>query len=137
MIRVEYARYRAYSKPAGAASLGPYVAVSLQHGGRHHDTLGLIDSGADSTLFNLQWALAFGLPLDPTKAEPGGGVGGAIKVWRHKIHLIALGQRIEADVAFTDGWRMEFGLLGRADFFPFFDLGFDQAGNRFLYNKRS
>ena len=137
MIRVDYARFGLYSKPLGAAVPGPFTSVSLQYGGRHYDTLGLIDSGADTTIFHTQWALAFRLPLDPAKSESGGGIGGGIRIWRHKIHLIALGERIEADVGFTDGCPKEFGLLGRADFFLAFNLGFDQKSSRFLFSKRA
>jgi hypothetical protein len=51
-IVVKYAAYETYSQPGGAAVEGPFLPVRLQHGGTYFDTPGLVDSGADGSLFS-------------------------------------------------------------------------------------
>ena len=115
----------------------PYIPVRLQHGGRAFDTMGLIDSGADGSLFNLQWAQVLGFTLDPSRVQQTGGVGGTADLWTFDMHITVAGKRFAARVGFSNGCPKEFGLLGRSDFFRAFAVGIDEPGNRVLLRSNS
>lgn len=128
-VNVRYARTEAYRPIHPGEPSRPYLPVRIQRGGRYVDTLGIVDSGADNSLFDKQIALVLGLTLDPSTTEPLDGVGGTSRGWYYDLFSVA-GKRFPARVCFAD-WRLDCGLLGRADFFKAFNVGFDQRNSRF------
>ena len=76
-VTVHYRLERPYSRRFGGPPR-PYLAVQLQHGATRLDTLGQVDSGADSSLFHRDFAVALGLVLDPGAAHATVGVGGSV-----------------------------------------------------------
>lgn len=133
-VTIRYGGIAAYSAPAIGIPAGPFLSVRLRNGGRYYDTFGLVDSGADQSMFNSQHALALGLALDPALARVGSGVGGHTQIWVHQIDLVVAGRTITAPVAFSPGCPPGFGLLGRADFFDRFQIGIEQRNARLLYH---
>lgn len=117
------------------AGFGPYLSVRLRRGGVFYDTYGLVDSGASSSMFHTQHALALGLALDPAQVRAGSGVGGGTQYWLHKIDLVVAGTTITTAVAFSSGCPPNYGLLGRADFFDRFRVGIEQRDGRLLYHR--
>lgn len=132
-VTVKYGRFEVYSSLALGEPARPYVAVRLQNGGRYYDTFGLVDSGADSTLFHLDWTSVLALDPAPGAKRRTHGLGGDVDVWYFNIYLRTTGQRFPARVGFTEGCPKEFGLLGRDDFFSAFGVGFDQRNTRVLF----
>jgi hypothetical protein len=130
-VTVHYRLERPYSRHFGGPPR-PYLAVQLRNGATGLDTLALVDSGADSSLFHKDFALALGFVLDPVEARTTVGVGGSVPTWYFDIVLFVAGKHIPSRVAFADGWRGEYGLLGRGDFFRAFRVGFDEVGARLL-----
>jgi hypothetical protein len=62
-VTVRYARTESYSRLRAGEPYRPYLAVRIQSGGRHFDTVAIVDSGADSTVFDKQLAAVLGLSL--------------------------------------------------------------------------
>ena len=136
-IKVNFGGVEPYSMVPPHTSLRPYIAVRLHSNGKFYDTFGLVDSGADSALFNDQWAGVLGLVLTPGAEVPIGGIGAAGAVaWFFNIHLTVKSRRFAAQVGFSPNTPKQFGLLGRAGFFDAFNLGFDNPGVRLLYSGR-
>lgn len=130
MSKVNYGLTEPYVQLPNDLIFRSYVAVRLQHGGRFLDTMGLIDSGADSSLFNDQFGAALGLNLSSGQISNTQGVGGVISTVSFDIFLTVLGKRFPARVSFSGQWNPRFGLLGRADFFEAFRVGFDQGNQQ-------
>ena len=128
---VEYSRAEPY-RQIGSGPPRPYLPVRLQIGDRSIDTIGLIDSGADASFFNAQFAEYLGLTLDPSAASASQGVGGTVPTWQLDVELSVLGKSFPASVAFSESWTPTFGLLGRGDFFRAFLVGIDELAQRAL-----
>lgn len=127
MITLRLSRTESYTRAGLMGPLRPYVAVRIQHGGRFNDTLGLIDSGADNSLFHRQFALILGIDLSGVTKERTAGIGGGADVWYYDVFLTVSAKRFPARVGFSDQAPTQFGLLGRDDFFRAFQIAFDQA----------
>jgi hypothetical protein len=97
--------------------------------------MALVDSGADSSLFHVEWAALLGLHIDPGKAVVVTGIGGGTKCWFLDLYISVAKNRFPAKVGFTEMVSKDAGLLGRADFFQAFDVGFDQRGARVLFHE--
>ena len=130
---VKYKHSEPYSDLPTDAVLRPYLSVRIQSGGRFVDTLGLVDSGADSSMFHLDFARVLGLDLNSVAPTDTLGIGGTASVWTFQVNLTVLRHRFPASVSFSGTAPKEFGLLGRADFLHAFRVGFDQRGHRALY----
>jgi hypothetical protein len=127
MVNVKYGRSEAYIKLGPLNPPMPLVAVRIQGGGRYFDTRGLIDSGADVTSFNAELLVPLGLNWDNGRLGNIRGVTGAPEEARiFDLRLTVCGHAFISSVQFTKSHIREFGLLGRADFFRAFRVGFDQ-----------
>ena len=134
MVDVRYSRVEGYRVAPGWHGRKPYVPVRLRNGGRAIETFGIVDSGADSSLFHRDWATPLGLVIDPTRPALTTGIGGDAQVWYFDIALSVFGKSFTASVGFSDSVPKPFGLLGRADFFAAFSVGFDQSNEQLLLN---
>jgi hypothetical protein len=131
-MRVDYSRTESYQAPVLGMGEGPYLSVRIQHGGLKFDTFGLVDSGADYSVFNKEIADYFGFD---TNRHPDGslrGIGGSPPFWKFDVVVKILGRAIPMEMAFSPGAPQEFGLLGRADFFDVFRVGFSQRDRQVL-----
>lgn len=133
MITLKFGATVSYSDPVPGPKR-PYLPVRLRVGGVHFDTLGLVDSGADGTVFHTQYAVALGLALDPAAKKQMGGIGGTADVWYHAIELRAAGKTVTGTVGFSPSCPQDFGLLGRAEFFIGMRIAFEQQDSRFHYH---
>lgn len=52
MPNVRYSRVESYRELSGVRGRKPYIPVRLRNGGRSIETFGIVDSGADSSLFH-------------------------------------------------------------------------------------
>jgi hypothetical protein len=114
-----------YRTLPGIVGARPFVAVRLQAGDIFVDTWALIDSGTDRTLFHHDWLAVFSLSRQPSAVETTLGIGGTASIRSFEVELFVCGVRILAPIGFTGGVPREFGLLGRAEFFNAFLVGFD------------
>lgn len=134
-ITVKYTGAAVYSQPDPNRPPGPFLPVRLRKGGLYYDTIGLVDSGAEGSMFHSQHALALGLSLDPANAKTASGIGGNTPIWLHQIDLAVAGKTITATIAFSPGCPLLYGLLGRSDFFEQFHVGLEQRDRQVLYHK--
>jgi hypothetical protein len=121
-----------YSSLGGKKPL-PVVEVLLWHGSRRIRLAALVDSGADSSLLDLEVALAVG--LDEAKAVKGSAItagGGAMEVlsWpKARLELQFEGDRFPFKGEFARFVTGNDGvsLLGRSDFFDRYVVSFWEA----------
>lgn len=96
-------------------------------------TLGVVDSGCDSSTFPAEWARALGIDLHGADCvtQQGSTAGGVIKQHFYKpgLDILFLGRKIHLAAAFNPGLPVI--LLGRQDFFACFKITFDQRANAF------
>ncbi len=130
MRQIKYTRVIPY-QVLGGNDL-PIVPVRLQNGGRYQDALALVGSGADSSVFNLDLAHALGVPISVILPQQARGVGGASNLYLWDMHIVVFGRRMRVQVGFSSTCPREFGLLGRADFFTAYQVGFDQPSKTLL-----
>lgn len=125
MADVHYSLVEPYKRLPGVEGARPFVAVRLKDGVGHVDTWALIDSGADCSLFHTDWAEVFGITLEPQRLQTTQGVGASIPIWFHEMELEVCGKALRCPVGFSPAAPRAFGLLGRADFFSAFLVGFN------------
>lgn len=94
---------------------------------------GLIDSGADNSMFPLDWAGHLGVDLSACRVEDCSTAGGVVQhhIWDPGLEaeVQALGRRVKLNAAFCDGLPVV--ILGRDDFFAEFKVSFDQRAQTF------
>jgi len=116
--------------------LRPLLAVRLQHSNhpsvRTPEFLALLDSGADSSLFHLEFARLLGIDLAACQTSTVGGVGGSEPTYACQVKLIILNKRINTSVHFANWHDPTIAILGRQDVFNEFKIGLEQRVSRFL-----
>lgn len=109
----------------------PTLPVAIGYGGKTTPVFeGLVDSGADRSVFPAAVARYLGIDLANCKVIVLAGVNGVSNAYHCQVTLRVQNQDIEADVWF-DPNTTSF-LLGRADMFRHFLCCFDQRGKQLL-----
>jgi hypothetical protein len=94
---------------------------------------GLVDSGADYSVFPAPWAGPLGIDLASCREEDSQTAGGTAKQYLHSQKLTAeiqaMSERVELVAAFSD--VLPIALLGRQDFFAAFKVSFDERAQTF------
>lgn len=106
----------------------PYIPISLIGPNGTWEGYGLIDSGADRSLFNTQIAEKIGLDLNEVITEDFGGIeGGVIKAKLHRVRLqvIGMGDEIEIIAGFVSSSGVAV-ILGQDGFFDEFRIKFEK-----------
>jgi hypothetical protein len=98
---------------------------------------GLLDSGADNSMFPLPWAKQLGINQDDCREEPCSTVAGMTTqyIWEAGLEaeIQALSTTILLNACFTEGLPVV--LLGRYDFFNTFRISFDERAQTFTLQK--
>jgi hypothetical protein len=114
----------------------PYfdVIIRIAEGGPEQEFTGLLDSGADDTVFPLCAAPAIGLnDLSQFDVETYNTANGLVQILKHEIQVCVLGQWHTWRVGFNEHLGLR-PLLGRNDFFRAFkEIRFDDAGQKFYF----
>src|SRR5687767_5517506 len=79
----------------------PYVPVRIYYSGRFIETFGLVDSGADGTLFHPFVALRLGFPLNRTATRSFVGIAGTTTGWYFDLELSVVDHQFPSQVAFS------------------------------------
>jgi hypothetical protein len=94
---------------------------------------GLLDSGADNSMFPLAWATHLGIDPASCREEECSTAAGMTKqyIWPDGLdaEILALGKTVHLSACFSEGLPVV--LLGREDFFAEFRVGFDQRSQTF------
>jgi hypothetical protein len=88
---------------------------------------GIVDTGADRSLFPVEWAGPLGIDLTADCEEMVGmGTGGKVEQYHYTagIHGLVFGHRVPLDAIFNA--HLPVVLLGREDFMQYFKVSFDQ-----------
>jgi len=112
----------------------PVVAVRISAGQRYQDTAALVDSGADYSIFDAEFADALGLGLTEGRPISLIGLDGKDHIgYLHRVAIRILGDAAEtlpvvkAEVIFRQNHPSEVGnILGRHDFFRALKVGFHE-----------
>lgn len=112
--------------------LRPYIPVRLLYRGNHKNTFGLVDSGADITLFHASLGRALGVAIEQGRVlELFGATGTSMKVYLHQIELQIIGaqETMTLEAGFSDALPVT-GLLGQVGFFEHYRITFERAKER-------
>ncbi len=106
----------------------PYIPIKLTGPEGSWEGYGLIDSGADRSLFNIQIAEKIGLRLTKNISENFGGIeGGIIEGFLHRVNLQVIG--MDKEIGLLAGFVSSSGvaaILGQEDFFDNFRIKFER-----------
>jgi hypothetical protein len=107
----------------------PLIPVRLTSKSRHTTALALLDSGADKSLFSIDYAKELGLDTEIGRAESFGGIAGEeVIAFFHPVELQIMGsdESLKLEVGFTDSPGVS-AILGQADFFKHYTISFERA----------
>ena len=110
----------------------PLVPIRLVAKSRFAQTLALIDSGADYSIFHSDYAEALGLTTDIGESRKIRGIEGTdVLVYFHTVELQVVGtpEKIKMAVGFADSPGID-AILGQSEFFMHFDIKFGRAKER-------
>lgn len=110
----------------------PLVPIEVFYGSESINILGLIDSGADYTLINIEYARALKIDLSRSTKLPMIGIAGAAEallIPEIDIRVINVGRAI-IPVAFINSPSVN-TLLGQQGFFDSFRIAFEKYNNSF------
>lgn len=117
----------------GKLTKRPIVELELAGKNETIQVLGLIDSGADTTLMNIQYAKVLGIDLERAQKKEFLGIGDA----RVTTFLSSVTMKVKhfdtpitTPVAFTDSPSVDV-LLGQEDFFECFRIKFEKDHDTF------
>jgi hypothetical protein len=108
--------------------LFPIIPVTLSHQKRIFRTEGLLDSGANFSLFSAGIAEYLDISLETGKPIDLVGIGGRIRGYRHIVDLAIESVSFKAVIVFSAEFTSAFNLLGRDNFFEQFRVTFDERG---------
>jgi hypothetical protein len=122
-----------YFNTKGRLTKRPIVEVELRGASRTLKGLGLIDSGADTTIMNIEYAKILGIPLDQSRTKE--FIGIAADPMRCFIGSVSLKVQhvptpVTTAVAFIDSPSVDI-LLGQEDFFEHFRIKFEKDHDTF------
>jgi Aspartyl protease len=133
MPTVDYSMVRAYQRVAGDPVARPMLIVRLHHPPHPpFQTLAIVDSGADTSVFHVSVAAQLGIDLASARRVTAVGVGGTTTAYRSAVEMEIEGMWFPAAVRFTSGIRAPIALLGRHDVFRRFQFGFDEQAQILL-----
>lgn len=116
----------------------PMLEIELiGNGGKKINTLGLVDSGADTTMVNLQYADALGINVDKTKTKDVIGIGnGRVQVYPSMLcfKIKYTDYEMTIPVWFIDSQNVQI-LLGQEVFFDVHKIKFEKDHDTFEINR--
>ncbi len=104
--------------------------------GKQFPITGIVDSGADVSLFPSAWAEPLGIQIADCETVIGGSAsgGGQYHYWPEPIQATLLGKAFKLEAVFGGNSEV---LLGREDFLAQFELRLDQKKRRFFLDPYS
>lgn len=106
----------------------PYISIRLTGPKGTWEGYGLIDSGADRSLFNIQIAEKIGLNLTKSQTQNFGGIEGGnqeAKLSKIQLQVIGMDETIEIVAGFINSSGVS-AILGQEGFFDNFRIKFEK-----------
>lgn len=104
----------------------PIVPITLSYQGRSLRTEGLLDSGANISLFPAEIADYLGLSLETGSPTYLSGIGGRILGYQHEVTLAVDATIFQASIVFSAEFISSLNILGRDNFFEQFRITFNE-----------
>lgn len=115
-----------YGKKIGDA-YRPIITLTLCHGSKKLNVLGLVDTGADESLFPGEFATLLGHNLTKGKPRTFSGIGGTVTGYLHQTDVKVGPYALRINIYYCDDWnKWGFGLLGQNSFLTRFDALFSR-----------
>ena len=106
-------------------------------GNKVFDSLALVDSGADTTMVNAQYAVALGVDLSKAKDREVMGIGDGkvpVKVGTFSFRIKRIGDEVKVPAWFVDSPNVNI-LLGQEVFFENYRIKFEKDHDTFEVTK--
>lgn len=117
----------------------PVIPVVIEHLGKEIKCLGLVDSGADYSLFNAEYADGLGLPVERGSLKDIRGISGSLKCREQEVTLKFLSgkhfKKIKGKRMFSRKYKRPFALLGRDTIFKLYEITFNEKEKLFVFKK--
>lgn len=107
----------------------PIIPVTLIYQTKFVVTSGLVDSGANISLFRPEVAGALNILIKKGKKIELKGLGGKVAGYVHRVNFLVANVNFKSEVAFLEKEEVNFNLLGRKGFFEKFHIHFNEASN--------
>lgn len=116
-------RYKRY----GPEIVRPVIPINITYGNRSVFYEALVDSGADSCIFDAEIGELLGIDLLSGHPETVGGITGVVETYYiHQVTLTVDGRSHRVEVGFLQNIaRLGYGVLGQKGFFDIFVVTFD------------
>lgn len=114
----------------------PLIELEIVGKDKQVKAFGLIDSGADTTLMNIEYAKRVGLTLDINKSKHFAGISGPSArcyLSRVPVKIKYFDEPVSMAVGFIDSPSVDI-LLGQEDFFDSFRIKFEKDHDVFELN---
>lgn len=107
----------------------PYIPVRLFYQEKHRNTFGLVDSGADVSIFHASIGRRLGIQIEQGRSGKTSGIGGVEMVtYYHTLSLQVdgLAEIVPLEIGFAD-WLPVTGLIGEVGFFDVYRITFERT----------
>ena len=111
----------------------PMISFRLPQG---QHTYALIDSGANSSLFDVSIARQLGINIEDGQRQEVTGIGGRIIAYRHIIPIRIGWIRLKLKVDFSLEYTLALNILGRDNFFREFTVTFDELKRQTILQRK-
>jgi hypothetical protein len=134
-MELSYQKRRRSLNPFAPLALQPLVQVTLSRKGRATRVWPLLDSGADTSIFDSSIAALLGIDLAEGLKQGFVGIAGRMDGYFHDVNLklVGLPKAIKVAVAFGELQGVT-GVLGQADFFQHHQVTFERYKQRIEIN---
>lgn len=133
-MKFKYTKFPTIGKPSRKWISRPMLPIRLFNGANSADTYGLLDSGADASLFHSSLAELLGIEWKTGRHDVFSGVAAdaTLDVYFHTVGLQVLGFEavLSLEVGFTDSSGVS-ALIGQAGFFDSYQVRFERFKNQF------
>lgn len=117
----------------------PMLKLELtSENGKKIQVLGLVDSGADQTMVNIQYADFLGIDLSKAETRGMRGIGDGVlptKLSSFPLKSVELGEEIMIPACYTDSKNVDI-LIGQEGFFDNYRIKFEKDHDMFEVIKR-
>lgn len=137
IMKFDYLKQPNYLNPDKPWVSRPYIPVRLFYNDKHFDVYGLVDSGADASLFHFSIGRELGICIEKGKRQRYFGISEeSIEVFFHRIRLQIIGSSeiIELEVGFTDSKGVG-AILDQSGFFDNYHIKFERDKERIEINQ--
>ena len=110
----------------------PFILITIRRQGREYTARFLVDSGADYSIINAEFAEILGIPLERLPTRDVRGIGGVVRLSSLPLsfEIPGSGFSFEATTFFGRDYRGGVNLLGRKPLFSLCKVTFDDNGQK-------